>query len=83
MPYQLTQSNVDMLELLLDHEGASDGELYLIADIPKLTIRNYMKFFEKHGLGEYTTFDGMFHFWFSACGREAAKEAISSGVLPA
>lgn len=67
-----SQKALDMLELLLDHEGCSSGELAVISDIERDEIKKWMRLFEKHDIGEYTIQDGMYHFWLSPFGRDLA-----------
>ena len=75
---RMTQTTIDMLLLLFEHEGYSSGELSLISGINRNGIKAYMRLFEKMGYGEFTIFDGMYHFWFSPDGRKRAQELEDS-----
>ena len=67
-------NDMEWLEYLYDHNGWSSGEIAIDTGEDRNAIKKMMQHLEKLGYGEYTIFDGMFHFWLSPYGNTVAIE---------
>lgn len=71
-----TELDVEYFLMLKLHEGWSTGEIAIELDYDRETVKNYMRLFDRLGLGEYTIFDGMWHFWFSPTGNDVYERIM-------
>jgi len=76
-----TESERDFFVHLKHVEGASSGSIAVETGMDREEIKEHMRVFERMGYGEYTIFDGMYHFWFNQAGNEVYYSMKHEGEI--